>query len=1369
MATLSLGRVNSGKIVSVGTAKGGLQSGTTTQTAAGAPRLQNATGAGKIQNAAGASVVQSAVNVAQQVADAARVQAERIAAAVAEAKRIRRDQTQSALNSKVADNVVTLTGAARPARARLNLKLAGVQKQPRLEIPKDTRSAYQKAYDEAFAGAMRDSSSKQQAGKQNAWQKAWDKLTFGQDRRDVAARSYASKKAQDTAKKQVADYEKYLNGFLQQQASRKSAIEKTKFESQAAFDRAVSDYEKWQSGQLDTLESSRGRLVGGAEAYDKFGRSALKTDPAKFIAKVNAATKPAQNLIGNVWKYTLGQGSSAVPSLVTAPSRAVNFFGNLNTPGRTVFQEGGGSKQLTAGVKNAWTASYNQRSFNKKPWTDIKTGKQADQILGDEVRSLINARRAAGVKDPAKLDYAKVMAQRLKGYNANKRFQDSVFVNVADPLNLAGGAGAAARGLGWTAKVSEAAKASKVGSWLGKAADAVKSTGAAKWLTAEAKTPQQQYIDKVMEANRIRGEKQSEILPKIKELRKDINGNPIDYGVFDELSKISDDQAKVLQRMVDGKLSRRDRLWLVGQKPQRLMLESLARRYRSFTDEMASADKIHAGNSRYIDGTQQYFARTSWINRKDADPLSKYDFRKAKKSTKLQSAKELHQSQVDRFFKSEYENALAAEKQGKKSELTGWLKEYDKVNSAQQDAVTAASDTLNKPWNRARTAIGKYGPMALWKKSVLKYRPAWYVNNVLYNTQAAGLAGGGRALLEQGKMLSPKYFRKAMEEVPDSVKADLSAEVGSDKLARFGSRVENWSRVAAFRGAKAKGLSDDQALQRVNKYLFDYKTKNWERPLKAVVPFWSFQKSLAKAAVQMPFDRPTAALGYNRVDRLQQQQFDAQFDKEVVPGLKSLGYTDAEIEKMRKEQAKYYGGRLRLPNGNYVNTPFNAFSDKGLSNLGINPYLAMFGEVSTGTDQYGTSVNGQESTFFNRLISKFPQAQIAKEGINKALIKAGKLKPSQQWIGAPGSEGYGLTKESQGYDPTKPNYQKSQDKGAKFTQDVTAFFGAPRQSNFDTKKFIERETMKRVKTEYFGLDTKGMDWKTAEDKRQAIFKKYGVTADQFYTGELAKYDTANTKQIKDLKAEARKKTNELYEEYSKQAYGTKSTWAVNKLRELNASGYFDKNPFLKSFDWLKPATIVKADKTLAYRHAKETGDWSAYNAKYGDTRKKSPFQADGKFFKTKASMDKYLAGHAKYLAAQKAVASGDWSAYRAAYGSKETPFKYDGKFFKSAESMAKFQAYKFWDEYSKASKAKKEKLLAEHPEFNTRGDWTTDQWNTWRRSEKDKLQTAVRSKVAGFTELERGNAYLNRQLANPVRAKQGIRSRTVKVKYNWLK
>jgi hypothetical protein len=1085
---------------------------------------------------------------------------------------------------------------------------------------------------------------------------------------------------------------------LKIQAQKKAAVEGAKYLTQAQFDQAAAEYNAWQTGEITKLEKQRAITNAQIDAYGKASSAQLTSAPAKAAGMFNRDVihgVPGK-ILGNVWQYTLGQGSTNAPSIVTAPSRAVNFFGNLNTKNRTIYQEGGTSINRSNSDLNAWQATANQRSFNQKPWVDIKPGKKADQSYGQYVNALIAARKAVGEKDPAKLDYNKVMAEKLAAENTRQKHWNSFVDIAADPLNLAAGAGAAAKGLGLTGKLADTAKGTKLAGWLGKTGNAITKNKVISWLTAEHKSPTQNLGEAIDAAKATQDNAQAALI-RLNEINHQLAasaGIKLDTSVFEDFKGLSDTEAKVLQRMVDAKLTARDRLLLAGKNyaPVRQKLEGIAAKWQQFSEQMRLADNVKT--TRFGLGKKTYSPHTAWITRK-GKTLDEYNFRLQRKFKGQQSAADFRRGAIDRYFKSNVDEVVGAKKTALtdrlKSERDLLRKKYDDATVPQRAAIEKAYGKLpwylksEKPAAKIVRTTADNTPTKIWKKSVLKYRPAWYVNNELYNTQAAVLAGGGRALVEKGKMLNPRYFKKAMDAAPEGVRSNISKEVGyKGRLNRFASRQENWSRVAAYRAAKAKGLTDEQALKRVNRYLFDYKTHNWERPIKAVVPFWQFQKNVAKAAAVMPFDRPLWAQGYHKLDTYQQQQFNNDFNT-TIPELKKLGYSDAEIEKFRQDNAKYYKGRLKV-GGKYITTPFNAFSDKQMSQLGFNPYLAAAGETSQSVDSFNQPIKGKDASFLRRLASKFPQVDLGIHAKQALDVQAGRSKPDSTWIANPGHEGYGLTKQKQGFDKSKANYVASMDPRVKLGSKTLSFLGQPGSLSFDKKQFVTGKRLQKATQTYFATNwdkvTKDKGYAEMQKEQKALFKKYGLTPDGFYKGILAKYDTEQTTAIKKEKADAATANTSLFAEYAAQPKGTRNLWATQKLKQLVDSGYFDKNPFLKSFDWITPTTVAKAKKQADYKPSQKKADYA------------------------------------------KALATGDWSAWHKKYGYKaggKTGVQVAGKWYKSSESAAKGASFDFWQKYYATDKLGQKKLLADNPQYNTRSNWTPAMWQADKAQKKAKL------------------------------------------------
>ena len=124
------------------------------------------------------------------------------------------------------------------------------------------------------------------------------------------------------------------------------------------------------------------------------------------------------------------------------------------------------------------------------------------------------------------------------------------------------------------------------------------------------------------------------------------------------------------------------------------------------------------------------------------------------------------------------------------------------------------------------------------------------------------------------------------------------------------------------------------------------------------------------------------------------------------------------------------------------------------------------------------------------------------------------------------------------------------------------------------------------------------------------------------------------------------------------------------------------------------------------------------------------------------------------LAIDKAVSSGDWTEYASTYGvtRKETPFKFEGKFFKSKETMDKYIEGQFWHKYTELDKQGRKDLLAANPQFNRRANWTAAQWDTWKLANKAEIKRKAMGS-SSFSASFYSNLDQNKKLAAPILAK----------------
>lgn len=1247
--------------------------------------------------------------------------AARVAAEAARVREVARVQVQTRLNVTVANTRAQITASVN-ARPQRSLSTMRPVKTARIVVP-DYRTADQKASDEARRVVTEKYAKMTQAPKSGLLGTLVDKVTFGQDRRQSKARAEAEKELQRYGTTTVKKFDDDLNKFLKEQARRAQLVESARVnaKSNAEARRAIDDFSSWESNSISSLNKRAVQFDGSVSALKNIAGAKMTSFASRLAGKTGSFL--SDTLAKNpVWKYTLGEGSKNVPSLTTAPGRVVNFVGNINTKNRTIFKVGGTSVNRDGSKDNAWQSTFGQRNFNLKPWTDVKfTPAQAKAKFGQEAeekaRFWAKEAKKRKLKNPEYTDPNYWITAASKGYNIEHRWYNSVAEFGADPLLGVGSLSRAA------AKIPKVTKF--IDNVLAKSNAVVKGNKVTNWLTAEHKTldmRRTEFVEQELDDVYNKNPQVRKLLQKYRDNKDTIKLNvkaQVSRDVTDEYAALNRRTAKMFQQYVRAGnnwsgVKKLDDKVLDELNPftahtgrvetGRETIERLAVLHRADADALhyLEADKVGtAYRKNYIPQYAKKYNLFRNPKKKKQNGNGAWWFTQKQTKQKIQSKRQLINSlSARRYFSKIARNDLPVLRDviaGRKDVA----RNFDRI----RDVNTFVKKSR---WERAMSPLSL--PTKIWKKSVLALRPAWYVNNEIHN-QIMGVVSGGLGFIKNQRNTA-KYMQHIKEQeqaqsryAPSKVNAitrgiasNISESAGGGRLAKFASKQENRARIALYRTHRQKGLNHDEALKRTNQYLFNDTTKNWERPLKSVMPFWSFQKNLVKTAARLPGDRPLAAKAYNATADYQEQQFNNDF-KKTEKELRTLGYSDAEIDQMREQQRKYTGNRFKV-GGIYFSTPFNAFSEKGLTGGGLNPFLSAASESANSVDQYGAKIAGRNATIGSRFLSKFPQAQLAFGGVHAFGIKTGWLKPTESWIGKPGSAGYGLTKSAQGYDPSKPNYRRDLDSGAKFGQDLAAFFGMPRGMEFDTDLFLQRKRMQALKTEYFGVKWKDLDFPTAEAKRNELFKKYGVSSEEFFDGELSKYDTANTTAIKKLKKEAQIANTKLYAEYAAIPKGQRNMRAVEILRDKVGQGYFAKNPFLKSFDWIMPENVGKAQrqrdyldgkpsaKMVAYKDAVRSGNWSKFNAKYGKNEKVAAYEH--------------------------AMSTGDWSQYRAKYGTKSTPYQYAGKHFKTAESMQNFITGEFWHNYGMATKADRKKMLDDNPEFNDRKDWTAADWDADR-------------------------------------------------------
>lgn len=499
------------------------------------------------------------------------------------------------------------------------------------------------------------------------------------------------------------------------------------------------------------------------------------------------------------------------------------------------------------------------------------------------------------------------------------------------------------------------------------------------------------------------------------------------------------------------------------------------------------------------------------------------------------------------------------------------------------------NDLLNK--------LGKYSPTrTIWKPAVLAGRPAWYVNNVAWNVVASFMGGGTDVLgsykkIVAGMLKEKKLTPGILKDMPEAIRGNtLAADTFGKKLGAPGSWVEGLSRSALYDAMIKKGFSPEEATKQVNRYLFDYgNTKNWERPIQAVVPFWNWQKNIAKFTATMPLNNPVAA----HVFKFIKTEY---MDKplEEIPD-ENQSYVDSESGKTITWNARNgFEGKIKTPWG-WTTVPFLPVMPGQLDKIGLSPWLRLSEELLTGKDTFGNSL-WSDNTMVDRIAKTIPQISLGYDKVGALNNKDSK----ESWITPSG-----YTKSKQGFDPGAKNYDPNLDKEKKYKTNKNSFLGGRNFKQFDKSTYEEKKRYNAFSKEWFSHDFNkefadtsvlSKDATNAEknafyDNRSSLNDKKKVAMNEIatkhgfdlqkdiYDGKWAKFDTTQTTISKNASEDYHNDRSKFFSESS--AFWKKYTGETDvskKIQMLIDQPRYSK----KSIEELK----ISLQKTLAYTRNK---------------------------------------------------------------------------------------------------------------------------------------------------------------------------------------
>lgn len=1110
----------------------------------------------------------------------------------------------------------------------------------------------------------------------------------------------------------------------------------------AGYNSLFTEYDNWYNTSEKTFKNWTEKHFKNQKTQQDFYKK--HTSDLGFINKVKKTSTAPLN-------FAFGA--------LDVPRRIVNTGRNMIWSKREATYYDGSRKKLDIkSPRQAWNASRDQNVINTYKPKKFNRDDYAKRFPKKkwEATNNPNARWITGGKKVGKQSYDQYLKSQYKLENKRKIGESKARDLLADPLNFGGGITKKivskvpyAEGFIKGAKNVSNLKTAKSVKWLAQ----TKPGRAVKWLGSEVKSPKsvrraEAIADIRQKSNQISNAYQL----KLKKLADNAGKtSKINYKVFDDIKGLSDAEASILQRMNGGKLSRTDRLMLAGErnKPARAKLESIAKEWKRTSDLLAMSDKITAPKSRFFGKKKIYFADTRSFNK--SGDMGSYNFYKKRKRGGIQSAQDLHTSQVDRLMASNYDLWAGKANKSNKALHEGDIKKlqsnYNKSKEKLWATLDKNTDLRMTKLDKVREGASKLSPMRLWKKSVLKYNPAWHVNNALWNTPASLAAGGKGTAKTYGKIF--KGMVKERTFTPQILK-DLPSEIVQQGIMGKGmaSKIEGTARGASYKTLIDKGFTPKQAEKRVNDWLFDYTTKNYERPIKAVLPFYNWNKGLAKLALKMPFKYPRQAAKFGATNRyLASQQADLPNDQEVKDPITGETKTYSPKTNMK--------GKFRIPGTNHWrNLPFYPLDGDQVT---VNPFLQGFNDFKSGKDIFGRDTT--QSSIVGKISKFIPQADVASKQYKRLEAKFNPAKFKKNWIAETGT-----SKSGQGIDKSKTNYMKSLDPRDEANSSLASFFGIPRGTDFDPKLNKFKNNMYQFQKKFFATDWDAIDDYSERTKQQeAMAKSHGFDMPFVYK-YWSRYDTDFSKAQKAQKDEARKIESEYWTKYHSLPKGVKgkslsqrAKYSQDKLTELLRSGKLSENRFVLKGKLRQMISKLPEDKAIRagkearisagkakyargmakkadYDYAKRTGDWSRWRSKYGDTR-----SAKSKFWQSYWG-EPDLAKRREMMRANPQY-------------SKRTITQSDPK---------KVEEARFWSRYASVPKAEKAQLLRENPQYATRNDWTDEQWDIWKKQKREAQLAKLKARSGGNYD-----AFLktNTGFANEYLTRRGRSRASVKVKW----
>ncbi len=1126
-------------------------------------------------------------------------------------------------------------------------------------------------------------------------------------------------------------------GFAEEQVTRQIEEFARKFGEAAQKANDANSQEEWDRWYKEAVRYDlndptsyvRQYLSGVEESYQAWGEvTQSELDRSDVFPDTRGLwEKVVSNTLGKVWTYSLG--SKGIYDF----KRIANTVLNVADPNRTIYKVG--STEGSGQVKDV----------------PVDNDRWIETITPDRLQRAWNASQEQRY---GKFTNLNDLTKKERGV---VRFLDFLYENALDP-NWWVGAGEV-RAFGKV--VSGASKASELISGASdivkaskafKAARGSKFAKAGKWLTSEAVVGSRKTSEQIAGLKGVGrslvGERAAEFLRlkqhAWKEISRGISGGrlrkfapDVDWGY---VGKIPDLDPKVVEmaqriRLSEGVwrtkfpdlLDQDVAKWFSGfSESMKQQSQKLATELDKLADYMAKVDKSKLTKNyipRVVYGDSYNFRKSKVLN-----PSRSYeDFAKA-----LQSPDELFESVATRLTKSAWDTAppevvssfSSAEKALLLNQTDSW-KTYEKgrglFDQSLEDVNSAVSGLRKKMKQQRR--LENFNPLSVWRKAVTILRPAFYVNNEVSN-QLFGLSGGGYRFVKYQK--GYKKFLDEFADAADDIGTKIANDVGTGRLSKIATGMENRARVALYRALSEKGYSHDEALKTMNQWLFDYTVKNADRPFRALAPFWLWQKNLTKRVATMPIKSPRAAEAWRQAySELYERPLAHLPDEDIV-------ITDPDTGEVTIfNPREFYKGKLYNPiAGEWMNAPFLPFTQEQLASPGKNPILVAIDEWATNRDMWGNKLNGQK--WYTSLAKAFPQFQLGKQLLESGVVPGvSKRLNEDKWL----AQGTGFPKAAQGFDPSRSNYKEGLDPAKGLRRNLLAYLGVPKTQKFDTAKFKETKRYTDFNREFFSVDWTKLSFQAGEKRKKQIAQKYGFDLDKdIYNDKWTKYDTDFTKQQKKFKSEARAAKLEFWSEYNETPKGSRTEFVQTKRVEWEEKQAFIANPYFNVLQkWFVTSKNPDAQEALRYYEFWKVY-WSSDRATKRRMVSENPQYSRRSVYSaikslTEAAVEHYRqAAQAKYRKTPKgqfwqAFFSIDDESERLKFYLESYKSEFGGKGLESREETV------FWLKYYSANPDVKRLMLRENPQFSKFDDepLTSEQYAQKRRDrrqrERDSLAT----------------------------------------------